>query len=200
MKTLLGIAIGVVLAVAVIVPVTKNQTAAQLEAQRVQLKLEAAEAELAKLEALKNAQTAVKAEIPAEPQETEASETLAAEPLKASKSNETTAGTTQAAPVKGTTAEVKPSIGTEPSVGTEPSAGSEPAQVKPETTPKPPEPTEKTEKTEAKQSSPVQVKTAEYPKEFYIDGQKYAYLTAYAEENLNASPLFARFSDAACDE
>ena len=47
--------------------------------------------------------------------------------------------------------------------------------VKTESTP---EPTAKPEAT----SSP-QVKTDEYPKEFYIDGQKYAYLTAYAEES-----------------
>jgi cytoskeletal protein RodZ len=46
-----------------------------------------------------------------------------------------------------------------------------------------PKPTEKPEpaaKPETKQVSAPPVQADQYPKEFYIDGQKYAYLTAYA--------------------
>jgi hypothetical protein len=45
-------------------------------------------------------------------------------------------------------------------------------EVKAESTPKPTAPPQATTK-------PIE---SEYPKEFYIDGQKYAYLTEYAEE------------------
>jgi type II secretory pathway pseudopilin PulG len=128
MKTIIGLAIGIVLAAAVIIPASNARTQAELEAQRIQRALEQAQTEL---EALKAAQTA---------------EPLATEPT-----------------------ENPPKISqTEESAATE---------VKATETESAPEPTAKPETT----SSP-QVKTGEYPKEFYIDGQKYAYLTAYAEE------------------
>ncbi|GHV15507.1 hypothetical protein FACS1894219_12410 [Clostridia bacterium] len=139
MKTLIGIALVIILAVAIIVPVTRSNTAAKLEAQRVQIELEAAQSEI---EALKAAE---KTENSAETAETETpQETSQTEPLTAVKAEEVKAAEPEAVEVK---AEPKP-------------------------TPKP----------EVKQTPPPQVKTDTYPKEFYIDGQKYAYLTAYAEE------------------
>jgi hypothetical protein len=48
--------------------------------------------------------------------------------------------------------------------------------------PKPTEMPEPAAKPETKPVSSPPVQADQYPKEFYIDGQKYAYLTAYAEQ------------------
>jgi hypothetical protein len=132
MKTIIGLAIGIVLAAAVIIPLSNAGTEAKLEAQRLQIKLEQAQEELKSLKDEQKA--AVTAEVTPKPQE------VKTEPEEVNRA---------AAEVEAPT-EIK----TEPA--------NEPA----------PEPT----------ASP-QVKQAAntYPKEFYENGKKYAYLTEYAE-------------------
>jgi hypothetical protein len=132
MKTIIGLAIGIVLAAAVIIPLANARTEAELEVQRTQIKLEQAQEGL---ETLKAAQTAAStAEVTPKPQE----------------------------------------VKTEPEEVNRAAAGAEePTEIKAEPANEPtPEPT----------ASP-QVKQAAntYPKEFYENGKKYAYLTEYAE-------------------
>jgi type II secretory pathway pseudopilin PulG len=67
MKTIIGLAIGIILTAAVIIPLGNARTQKELETQKVQIALELAQAEI---EALKTAQqTTQREEIPAEPQE-----------------------------------------------------------------------------------------------------------------------------------
>jgi hypothetical protein len=130
-KIIIGAAIGIVLASAVIVPISNARTQAELEAQRNQIALEQAQTEI---EALKAAGAAEKQE-----------ET----PVETAKPQE-------AAKVEGT------AQGSEALV----------AETAPEPIAIPSSP-----------AQPTQTETAtEYPKEWVENGQKYAYLTAYAEE------------------
>jgi cytoskeletal protein RodZ len=152
MKTLIGLAIGIILTAAVLIPISNARTQAELETQRTQTELAAAQAEI---EALKTAQIPEKTELTAEPPTaTEPAEIL---------TTETSQEISQTEPLTVVKAEEV--------TATEQKA----VEVKAESTPTP------TAKPEVKPTSPPQVKN-EYPKEFYIDGQKYAYLTAYAEE------------------
>jgi type II secretory pathway pseudopilin PulG len=137
MKTIIGLAIGIILAAAIIIPLGNARTQAELETQRTQTALETAQAEIETLKAAQPSETEPLAEIE-EPQEID---TLSAEITM-----------------------VEEEIEVEVAPFPEP----EKVEVKAETTPK--------------QTYSPQVQPSEYPKEFYIDGQKYAYLTAYAEE------------------
>jgi uncharacterized protein YmfQ (DUF2313 family) len=141
MKTIIGLAIGIVLTAAVLIPMSNARTHAELEVQRTQIALETAQAEI---EALKTAQ------MPASSTET----TETHEITEVSVAPQETAETVETTEIAGTT--IEETATPEP----------EKVEVKAEPTPTP----------------PPQVQTAVYPKEFYIDGQKYAYLTAYAEE------------------
>jgi outer membrane biosynthesis protein TonB len=140
MKTIIGLAIGIVLTAAVIIPVSNAGTEARLEARKAQIELEQTQAEL---EALKAEQTAA---ITAEPQEVKGvpaeKPEKQAEPVAIPLAVETTPEPAKAAEVKAT------------------------PEPKAETAPK------------AEQAKTASV----YPKFFFENGQKYAYLTAYAEE------------------
>jgi type II secretory pathway pseudopilin PulG len=132
MKTIIGLAIGIVLAAAVVIPLANARTEAELEAQRTQIKLEQAQEELKSLKDEQKA--AVTAEVTPKPQG-----------VKTEPEVVTPAVTEVEAPTE---------IKTEPA--------NEPVS-------------EPTASPQVKQSANT------YPKEFFENGKKYAYLTEYAE-------------------
>jgi hypothetical protein len=135
LKSLIGTALGIILALAVIIPANNARTEAEPEIQRVQLELTQVQAAS---EALKKA--AIVAETPLESTEriaeveAESEADALAVGTKHEPAQETATEETRATP------EPKPSI------------------------------------------SPQTQEAQSYPKYFFINGQKYAYLTAYAEE------------------
>lgn len=62
MKTIIGLAIGIILAAAVIIPLGNARTQAELEAQRTQIALEAAQEEIEALKMATSTETSEKAE------------------------------------------------------------------------------------------------------------------------------------------
>jgi type II secretory pathway pseudopilin PulG len=158
-KTLTGLVLGIIIAAVVIIPITNWRTDAKLEAQRNQIALEAAQAEIETLKAVQPAEhLSEQAETPAEtPEITTPVETLADKPQETLEPQEVSQPADEEEPTATAIDEVKP-------------ADVNAVEVK--ATPKPTAPPQATAK-------PAE---SEYPKEFYIDGQKYAYLTEYAEE------------------
>jgi hypothetical protein len=140
LKSLIGTALGIILALAAIIPANNARTEAEPEIGRVQTELTQVQEEPETLKAAAIAKEAA-------PEIAEAAETA--------KVTEVAAAYEAVAPAAGTKYEPAQETAAEETRAT-------------------PEPTPTV--------SPQTQEAQSYPKYFFIDGQKYAYLTAYAEE------------------